>query len=90
MSSGAVYDWDLKEHGKPVSVAVPGPVRVTDSLYAKELALLGEGIAYLFEPLVHDELRDGTRIFPSSFNSRTIFSCSAGSEKFSKVVASPP
>ncbi|WP_343639803.1 LysR family transcriptional regulator [Roseateles sp.] len=60
VSSGAVYDWDLKEHGKPVSVAVPGPVRVTDSLYAKELALLGEGIAYLFEPLVHDELRAGT------------------------------
>ena len=59
VSSGAVYDWDLTEHGKPVSVAVPGPVRVTDSLYAKELALLGEGIAYLFEPLVHDELRDG-------------------------------
>jgi DNA-binding transcriptional LysR family regulator len=60
VTSGAVYDWDLKDHGKPVSVAVPGPVRVTDSLYAKELALLGEGIAYLFQPLVEAELRDGT------------------------------
>ena len=35
-------------------------MRVTDALYAKELALAGIGIAYLFEPLVASELRDGT------------------------------
>jgi DNA-binding transcriptional LysR family regulator len=66
VTSGAVYDWDLHDRGKPVSVAVPGPVRVTDSIYAKELALLGVGIAYLFEPLVQAELRDGTlrRVLP--------------------------
>ncbi|MDH0864471.1 LysR family transcriptional regulator [Mitsuaria sp. GD03876] len=60
VTSGAVYDWDLLAQGKPVAVAVPGPLRVTDSLYAKELALLGLGIAYLFEPLVREELRAGT------------------------------
>jgi len=34
-------------------------VRVTDSSYAKDLALAGAGIAYVFEPLVRAELHDG-------------------------------
>jgi len=60
VTSGAVYDWDLRDRGRHVSVAVNGSVRVTDALHAKELALAGVGIAYLFEPLVRSELRAGT------------------------------
>jgi DNA-binding transcriptional LysR family regulator len=39
---------------------VAGTLLVSDATYAKELALAGVGIAYLFEPLVRKEIRDGT------------------------------
>jgi DNA-binding transcriptional LysR family regulator len=55
-TSGALYSWDLQEGGRDVSVAVSGSVRVTDALHARDLALAGVGIAYLFEPLVRDDL----------------------------------
>jgi DNA-binding transcriptional LysR family regulator len=57
VSSDAAYVWDLQDGGREIAVSVSGSVRVTDSLYARELALLGVGIAYLFEPLVRDDLR---------------------------------
>jgi DNA-binding transcriptional LysR family regulator len=60
VTSGAVYDWELIDDGAHVSIAVNGSVRVTDASYAKELALAGIGIAYLFEPLVRAELRAGS------------------------------
>ena len=47
------------EAGRDLSVAVSGPVRVTDALYARDLALAGVGIAYLFEPLVRADIRAG-------------------------------
>jgi len=59
LSSGAVYAWDLRDAGQEVSVRVSGSTLVTDPLYAKELALAGVGIAYLFEPLARGEIRDG-------------------------------
>jgi len=60
VTSGAVYDWDLRGRGGDVAVSVTGTVRVTDALCAKELALAGVGIAYLFEPLVRAELQAGS------------------------------
>jgi DNA-binding transcriptional LysR family regulator len=57
--SGAAYAWDLQDRGRDVSVSVSGTVRVTDSMYARELALQGVGIAYLFEPLVQEDVRAG-------------------------------
>ena len=39
--------------------AVAGSVRMTDAVHAKELALAGVGIAYVFEPLARPELRTG-------------------------------
>jgi DNA-binding transcriptional LysR family regulator len=68
LSSGAVYAWDLLDADKEVSVRVSGSTLVTDPLYAKELALAGVGIAYLFEPLARRELRDRTlrRVLPGS------------------------
>ena len=68
ISSDAVYAWDLQESGRDLAVSVSGSVRVTDSLYARELALSGVGIAYLFEPLVREDLRAGRlkRILPEA------------------------
>jgi DNA-binding transcriptional LysR family regulator len=59
LSSGAAYAWDLRDEGRDVAVAVGGSVRVTDPLYAHDLAREGLGIAYLFEPLVRADLRAG-------------------------------
>jgi DNA-binding transcriptional LysR family regulator len=59
ISSAAAYAWDLQEDGQDVSVEVSGTVRVTDSFYARDLARKGIGIAYLFEPLVREDLRTG-------------------------------
>jgi DNA-binding transcriptional LysR family regulator len=68
VSSDAAYAWDLQDRGQHVSVSVGGSVRVTDSLYARELALQGVGIAYIFEPLVREDLRAGRlrRIMPAT------------------------
>ncbi|HEV8696005.1 MAG TPA: LysR family transcriptional regulator [Lysobacter sp.] len=59
LTSGGVYAWELQEAGTDIAIDVNGSVRVTDPLYARELALAGIGIAYLFEPLVAGELREG-------------------------------
>jgi DNA-binding transcriptional LysR family regulator len=57
VSTGAAYAWELAENGSDVAVQVSGTVRVTDPSYAKDLALAGIGIAYIFEPLVRAEIR---------------------------------
>jgi DNA-binding transcriptional LysR family regulator len=59
ISSGAIYGWELLDsNGRDVAVQVSGPARVTDALLARELALAGVGIAYLFEPLVRADIRE--------------------------------
>jgi DNA-binding transcriptional LysR family regulator len=60
LASGGVYAWELLENGADVSVRVTGTTVVNDATYAKELALAGIGIAYVFEPLVRNEIRGGT------------------------------
>jgi len=59
VSTGGTYAWDLEENGKDVTASVRGTSRVSDSLFAIDLALAGVGIAYLFEPLVRRQLRAG-------------------------------
>jgi DNA-binding transcriptional LysR family regulator len=39
-----------------VRAAVSGTVRVSDPSFARDLALAGLGIAYVFEPLAHTDL----------------------------------
>lgn len=41
LSSGATYAWDLQDEGRDVAIAVSGSVRVTDPLYARDLAREG-------------------------------------------------
>jgi DNA-binding transcriptional LysR family regulator len=60
VASGGIYAWELLDKGEDVSVKVAGSTLVNDPLYAKELALAGVGIAYLFEPLVREEIRKGS------------------------------
>jgi DNA-binding transcriptional LysR family regulator len=57
-ASGGLYAWDLTRGGEDVSVAVKGTMLVTDPSYAKDLALAGVGIAYLFEPLARADIRE--------------------------------
>lgn len=57
LTSRGIYAWELQENGKDISVAVRGTALITDPTYARELALAGIGVAYVFEPLVRDDLR---------------------------------
>ncbi len=59
LASGGIYDWDLSDNGHDVSVRVSGPVRITDGLYARDLALAGIGIAYVFDTHVRDDIAAG-------------------------------
>jgi DNA-binding transcriptional LysR family regulator len=60
LSSGGAYAWELLDRGEDISIRVNGTMLVNDPICAKELALAGVGIAYLFEPLVRKEIRDGS------------------------------
>lgn len=59
LASGAAYAWELSDGGKDIAVKVSGSARVSDPMHARDLALAGVGIAYLFEPLVRADLREG-------------------------------
>jgi DNA-binding transcriptional LysR family regulator len=62
LRSGAVYTWDVQQAGKDVKVEVNSTVRVSDPTSARDLALAGVGIAYIFEPLVDADLAGGRLI----------------------------
>ncbi|WP_457320854.1 LysR family transcriptional regulator [Roseateles sp. P5_E11] len=59
LAAGSLYDWELREAGETVAVRTTGSAVITDASFARDLALAGVGIAYIFEPLVHAELRSG-------------------------------
>ncbi|WP_051695805.1 LysR family transcriptional regulator [Caulobacter sp. UNC358MFTsu5.1] len=59
ISTGGDYAWEVRENGADTAVRVRGSARVTDPLYARDLALAGVGVAYVFEPLVREAVRDG-------------------------------
>ena len=59
LGSGAVYDWELKDGTRDVAVPVSGTVRISDASHARDLALAGIGIAYVFAPLVAEDLAAG-------------------------------
>lgn len=68
IAGGGVYAWDVVDQGKNLSVSVTGTARVTDPLFALDLALAGVGIAYVFEPLAREHLRSGAlkQLLPDS------------------------
>lgn len=59
LASRGIYAWELSNDGKDVAVDVRGTVLVNDPSYARDLALAGIGIAYIFEPLVRADIREG-------------------------------
>ncbi|RWQ40221.1 MAG: LysR family transcriptional regulator [Mesorhizobium sp.] len=59
LRSRALYRWDLNDQGKDISVETRGSVVLTDPLSARDMALAGIGLAYLFEPLVRADVEAG-------------------------------
>jgi DNA-binding transcriptional LysR family regulator len=59
LASGSLYEWDLRENGRDVTVRTQGTAVITDATSARDLALAGVGVAYIFEPLVREDIRDG-------------------------------
>lgn len=57
ISTGGDYAWEVQENGVDTAVKVRGSARVTDPLYARDLALAGVGLAYVFEPLAREDIR---------------------------------
>ena len=58
LASGSLYEWDLSEGGSPVAFKTAGTAVITDATFARDLALAGVGIAYIFEPLVRSDIRE--------------------------------
>lgn len=56
---GGLYKWELQHRGEDVQVAVDGPAIVQEPLHARAMARNGLGLAYLFEPLVREDLASG-------------------------------
>jgi DNA-binding transcriptional LysR family regulator len=59
LASGSLYEWDLVDKGRPIAVKTAGTAVITDATYARELALAGIGVAYIFEPQVREDIRKG-------------------------------
>jgi DNA-binding transcriptional LysR family regulator len=59
VGAGSLYEWHVVDGGKETRIGVSGSAVVTDSTSARELALMGVGIAYAAEPMVRDDLRAG-------------------------------
>ncbi len=60
--SNALYRWEVQEDGRDLTVESRGSVIVNDPMYARDLALADVGLAYLFEPLVQEDIAAGRLI----------------------------
>jgi DNA-binding transcriptional LysR family regulator len=60
--SKRLYDWQLMDGKTEVTVAVPSPIIINDSLFTLSLALSGFGIGYIFDALAQPYLDDGTLV----------------------------
>jgi DNA-binding transcriptional LysR family regulator len=65
--SGGLYRWELYDGEREIAVETLGTI-VNDALYARELALVGTGLTYQFEPVVRDDIAAGrlTQVLPKS------------------------
>lgn len=64
--SGGIYNWEFDRDGQSVEVPVDGALIINDTMLNLELAVSGNGIAYLFEKLAEPYLADGrlVRLLP--------------------------
>jgi DNA-binding transcriptional LysR family regulator len=58
-TTGSLYAWELERGRKKFRIPVRGGVVSNDGLLLMEWAELGVGLAYVFEPLVRESLREG-------------------------------
>lgn len=68
MRSRSIYRWELLDGGEPVSLTTKGPLILNDALLARDMALAGVGIGYLFAPLVAADIAAGrlTQLLPET------------------------
>jgi len=59
---GPVYRWEFEKRGKPVTVAVSGPLVVNDAEFMFRAALDGVGLAYALEGYVAEDIARGTLV----------------------------
>lgn len=59
LPSGALFPWEFEKDGELVRIDVDGPLVVDDSALQQTAALDGGGLAFLFEPLVRDDVAAG-------------------------------
>lgn len=59
-TTGALYAWELERGKRTWRVPVSGPIVTNDGLFTAVWAQQGLGLAYVMEPLVEAQLRDGS------------------------------
>lgn len=59
---GGLYAWEFERDGRPLNVRVQGQLTVNDIALARKAALAGQGIAYLPEEYVANELARGALV----------------------------
>ncbi|PQP01610.1 MULTISPECIES: LysR family transcriptional regulator [Pseudomonas] len=57
--SGKLYAWEYQADGQPIRLSVTGPLILEDDALMIQAAKDGAGIAYVYEELVRDDLRNG-------------------------------
>lgn len=64
--AGSLYRWELFDEGRDIAIENRGRTIVNNSLYARDLALAGVGLAYVFEPIVRADIAAGrlTQVLP--------------------------
>lgn len=59
VKSGGLYTWEFEENGHPLGVKVSGPLIFNDNVLMHQSAILGLGIAYLYEDDAEEDIRSG-------------------------------
>jgi len=57
--SGKLYTWEYQAEGQPIRLSVTGPLVLEDDGLMIQAAKDGAGIAYVYEELARDDLRNG-------------------------------
>jgi DNA-binding transcriptional LysR family regulator len=57
--TGGLYPWDFEEKGRPFQVRVDGPLAFNNSDLIREAALAGQGLAYVYEDEVLEDIQAG-------------------------------
>ncbi|SCW30173.1 DNA-binding transcriptional regulator, LysR family [Pseudomonas sp. NFACC52] len=60
--SGKLYAWEYQAEGQPIRLSVTGPLILEDDVLMIQAAKDGAGIAYVYEELARDDLRNGPEL----------------------------